>query len=453
MDVLTILPPIMAIIVAVSARNVYAALLVALFLSETIIDTHNPALGLLGVIDRIVAVFKSAYNTQILLFCLLIGALIALMRDSGGVVATARALISSGLARTRRRAEMAVAATGTGIFIETNVSILSSGILGRPLYDSHGLSRERLAYIIDSTSAPVSIIIMLNAWGAYALSLINQYGFENPQAIVFGSIPWNFYAIFTLIIVYITIWTGKVFGPMAKADEKVSSATDVEGPLPTKARYMVLPLIVLVSCALIFMTITGNGNITEGDGTKSILWALSLAIGVSAIMLLLEKVMTATELQDKAFQGIGEMVPLVTVLLLAIALGASLQELGTGQYVASVAQGAIPGFTLPMLLFVLAAATSFMTGTSWGTYGILIPIAMPLAQAIGVPPSLALAAVLGGGVFGDHCSPISDTTLIASVAAGTEHLSHVRTQLPYALAAAAIAAILYLVSGLAVAGT
>lgn len=481
MDALTILPPVAAILIAVFFRNVYAALIAALFLSESLIDNFNPALGLVGMIDRTVAVFESGYNTQILLFCLLIGALIAFMRDSGGVAAMARALISSGLAGTRRRAELAVAGTGTAIFIETNVSLLSAGVLGRPLYDAHGLSRERLAYIIDSTSAPISVLLILNAWGAYALGLIDVYDFDNPNAIVFGSVPWNFYALITLAMVYLTVFTGKVFGPMAKADAKVESTPAEMGAGPTKARYMWLPLVLMIGSALTFMFLTGAGNLaaeaglsgardyiatqlaasqygelgkcmTEGDGAKSILWAITLAVGVSAFMLLLERRMSGTELQEKAFQGIGEMVPLVTVLLLSIALGGSLRELGTGDYVSSIAAGTLPPFAVPAILFAIAGATSFMTGTSWGTYGILVPIAMPLAQALGIPPSLALAAVLGGGVFGDHCSPISDTTLIASVASGTEHLSHVRTQLPYALVAALIAGLLYLGAGAITAG-
>ncbi len=451
MDAVTLLPPIVAIAIAIFTRNVYAALLVALLLSESLIEAGNLLTGGLGAIDRVVAVFESAGNTRILLFCLVIGALIAFMRDSGGVAAMARRLIKKGWAGTRRRAELAVAGTGTAIFIETNVSILSAGILGRPLYDAHGLSRERLAYIIDSTSAPVSVILLINGWGAYALGLIEPYGFENSVGVVAGSVPWNFYALLTLATVYLTVLTGKVFGPMKAADGAVSApqaSAPEAAPLPAgKARYMALPLIVMVLGALSFMTWTGGGNPIEGSGSQSILWAIVLATLLAGLLLWRDKVFSLPELQEKAFQGIGEMVPMVTVLLLSIALGGSLRALGTGDYVATMAAGTLPPFVVPFILFLAAALTSFMTGTSWGTYGILIPIAMPLAQALGLPPSLALAAVLGGGVFGDHCSPISDTTLIASVGAGTDHLDHVKTQAPYALVAAGVASIAYLVAG------
>ena len=447
MELLTILPPVVAIAIAILFRNVYAALIVALVLSETLIAGFNPGMGSLAAIDRTVAVFEGAGNTRILLFCLLIGALIAFMRDSGGVAATARAMINSGVAKSRRRAELAVAGTGSAIFVETNVSLLSSGILGRPLFDAHGLSRERLAYIIDSTSAPISVIILINGWGAYALGLIEPYGYDNPVGVVAGSVPWNFYALLTLLGVYLTAISGKVFGPMRTADARVEAAPAEEQSPEGKASYMWLPLLVMVGGALAFMTWTGNGNPINGSGSQSILWSIALAAVVSGLLLLKDRVFTAGELQQKAFQGIGEMVPMVTVLLLSIALGASLRALGTGDYVANLAAGSLPPMTVPVILFIAAGLTSFMTGTSWGTYGILVPIAMPLAAALGIPPSLALAAVLGGGVFGDHCSPISDTTLIASVAAGTDHLSHVRTQLPYALAAAALAGLFYLAAG------
>lgn len=463
MDALTLLPPILAILIAVIWRNVYAALLVALVASETLINSYNLGAGLIGAVDRTVGVFESQSSTQTLLFCLLIGVLIAFMRDSGGVAAMARALLNSKFAHTRRRAELAVAATGSSIFIETNVSLLSSGVLGRPLYDAHRLSRERLAYIIDSTSAPISVIVLLNAWGAYALELVSPYGFASPQEVVFLSIPWNFYPLLTLALVVFTAWTGWTFGPMRTADKRTTGDTADAGPAPTRPLFMWLPVLVMVGGALVMMAWTGRTEvpadtnlpwvlaaISNGQGARSILIAICLAILVLAVLLRLSGVFKTAQLQEKAFSGIGEMVPLVTVLLLSIALGASLRALGTGAFVAEAVQGNIPALAIPALLFAAAAAMSFMTGTSWGTYGILIPIAMPLAIALGLPPALVLAAVLGGGVFGDHCSPISDTTLIASVAAGSDHLSHVKTQLPYAIVAGAGATALYLLCGILV---
>ena len=446
-EILTVLPPVLAIIVAMLTRNVYAALGLALLASETLIAGLNPAMGALGSIDRAAAVFASEGNTRVLLFCLLIGALIAWMRDSGGVEAVVSGLMKRGLVSTPRRAALAPALAGTAIFVETNVSLLSSGVLGQRLFDAHGLSRERLAYIIDSTSAPVSALILLNGWGAYALGLVEPYGFESPIGVVAGTIPWNFYAVLTLAGVYLTVFTGRVFGPMKTAATKAVLAEDAEPVAPTRAIYMWLPLLTMIGGALGFMAWTGGGNILAGNGSQSILWAVCLAMLVGGVMLAMGKAFPKGGLQARGFAGIAEMVPVVAILFLSIALGDSLRELGTGAYMAGVAAAFVSPIIVPAVVFVVAGVTAFMTGTSWGTYGIMIPIAMPLAVALGIPPSLALAAVLGGGVFGDHCSPISDTTIIASLAAGCDHIEHVRTQLPYALVTGGLAVAMYLAAG------
>ncbi|KCZ92732.1 Na+/H+ antiporter NhaC family protein [Hyphomonas johnsonii] len=431
-------------------RNVYAALGLALLASETLIAGFNPAMGALGGIDRAVGVFDSTGNAQVLLFCLLIGALIAWMRDSGGVEALVSGLMKRGLVSTPRRAALAPALAGTAIFVETNVSLLSSGVLGQRLFDAHGLSRERLAYIIDSTSAPISALILLNGWGAYALGLVEPYGFDSPIGVVAGTIPWNFYALLTLAGVYLTVFTGRVFGPMKTAASKVAQVEDDELVAPTRAIYMWLPLIVMIGAALGFMAWTGGGNILAGSGSQSILWAVCLALVVAGLLLVAGKAFPKGGLQARGFAGISEMVPVVAILFLSIALGDSLRVLGTGAFLSSVAAQFVSPIVVPAVLFAVAGVTAFMTGTSWGTYGIMIPIAMPLAMALGIPPSLALAAVLGGGVFGDHCSPISDTTIIASLAAGCDHIDHVRTQMPYALVAGGFAVVMYLIAGLVV---
>lgn len=442
----------LAILVALATRNVYAALGLALLASETLIAGFHPGLGALGAIDRAVGVFESPGNTRVLLFCLLIGALIAWMRDSGGVEALVRGLMRRGLASTPRRAALAPALAGTAIFVETNVSLLSSGVLGQRLFDAHGLSRERLAYIIDSTSAPISALILLNGWGAYALGLVEPYGFDSPIGVVAGTIPWNFYALLTLAGVYATVFTGRVFGPMKTAGQGVGVQAEADAPVaPTRAIYMWLPLAVMIAGALGFMAWTGGGNILAGSGSQSILWAVCLAMAVAAGLLALGKAFPKGGLPARGFAGIAEMVPVVTILFLSIALGDSLRVLGTGAFLSGVAAEFVSPVIVPAVLFVVAGVTAFMTGTSWGTYGIMIPIAMPLAAALGLPPSLVLAAVLGGGVFGDHCSPISDTTIIASLAAGCDHIDHVRTQMPYALVTGGLAVALYLIAGTLVA--
>lgn len=466
MEWLALAPPLAAIAVAVAARHVYAALGLALWLSETLRRMGvgaapeeqssaitalavAPFLGVLDAIDRAVGVFESPGNTRILLFCLLVGVLIAYMRDSGGVAALARALSRGGLADSRRKASVAVAGVGTAIFVDTNASLLSAGVLGRSLFDAHQLSRARLAYIIDSTCAPVSVLMLINGWGAFALALIAPYGFDNPVGVVAGTLAWNFYAWLTLAGVYATAFSDRVFGPLARFEAQTPAAQRRAdgGPTPTRARYMWVPMLVMVGGAVAFMMWTGGGNPMAGSGAQSMLWAVSAAVVVSAVMLAREGVFSPAALQQKAFAGLSEMLPAVLVLFLSMSLGDSLRALGTGDVAAALMGQALPPAAIPALLFIASGAAAFMTGTSWGTYAVMAPIAMPLAAALGLPPSLVLAAVLGGGVFGDHCSPISDTTLVASIASGSDHLTHVRTQLPYALATAALAIVGYGVAG------
>jgi len=443
----TILPPVLALGLAVWTRNVYWALGGAIWASETLIVGGHPLLGLLESVDRAAGVFESGYNTRVLLFCLIIGALISYMQRSGGIAAFVKWLISSGVASTRKRAGVVTATTGSLLFMETNVSLLSTGIMGRPLFDHLKMSRERLAYIIDSTSAPISILILINGWGAYLLGLIGGYGFEDPVGLLAATIPLNFYALLTLAIVYFTVSTDKVFGPMQHAETRVETTAPEDETAPTKARFMVIPLVIMVAGTIGFMLWTGKGNIMEGSGAQSILWAVVIATGAAFLLLRLDGGFKTEPLVKMGFEGMGELLPAVAVIFLSLALGSSLGALGTGTFMASVAAGFPVPALLPMIVFLVAGVTSFATGTSWGTYGILVPIAMPLAIGAGIPPELALAAVMGGGVFGDHCSPISDTSIIASFAAGADHISHVQTQLPYALAGAAGASLLYVAAG------
>ena len=451
----TVLPPVLALIIAVRTHNVFWALGGAIWASETLIAGLNPATGLLNSVDRAAGVFESSYNTRVLLFCLIIGALIAFMQKSGGIAALVKRLVSSGVAGTRKRAGLVTALTGSALFMETNVSLLSTGIMGRPLFDHLKMSRERLAYIIDSTSAPISILILINGWGAYLLGLIGGYGFEDPVALLAATIPLNFYALITLAIVYFTAATDKVFGPMKHAETRIPDADPADIAAATKARFMAIPLFIMIVGTIGFMLWTGYQEtqalnlqtIMSGAGAQSILWAVVIAT-LSAFLLLRFNGGFKTEaLVKMGFDGMGDLLPAVAVIFLSLALGSSLAALGTGAFMASVAASFPVPALLPVIVFIVAGVTSFATGTSWGTYGILVPIAIPLALGADIPPSLILAAVMGGGVFGDHCSPISDTSIIASFAAGSDHISHVRTQLPYALFGAALASLFYIVAG------
>lgn len=447
MDWIVILPPILAIAIAVWRKEVIIALLLALFISEVIIAGWHPALGFTGAIDRIVAVFESPGNTRVLLFSLIVGALIEYIQVSGGVSACVKKLTGMGLTKTPRQVGLLTTFTGLIIFIETNLSILTAGILSRGLFDKFKMSRERLAYIIDSTCAPVAVLVLLNGWGAYLLGLISNYELSEPVYTLAMTIPLNFYAVATIAFVFYTVLTGKVYGPM-KTAETFQTESELDDPEPpTKARYMLVPLGFMTFGIVFFLWITGDGNIMQGSGSTSVLWATVLAVAVGYLMLIGEKVFTHREMIDITFDGMSNLLPLVSIVLLSLALGASLQALGTGSFVASMIGQFLPAITIAPLIFVAAGVIAFTTGTSWGTFAIMVPIGLPLAFSMGIHPSLVLSALIGGGIFGDHCSPISDTTIISSLAAGCDHYDHVRTQLPYALVTGTFAVLLYFVAG------
>ncbi len=447
MDWIVILPPILAIAVAIWRKEVIIALLMALFFSEVIIASWNPALGFTGAIDRIVSVFDSPGNTRVLLFSLIVGALIEYIQVSGGVSACVKKLTGMGLTKTPRQVGLLTTFTGLIIFIETNLSILTAGILSRGLFDKFKMSRERLAYIIDSTCAPVAVLVLLNGWGAYLLGLISNYELSEPVYTLAMTIPLNFYAVATVVLVFYTVLTGKVHGPM-KTAETFQTESDLDDPEPpTKARYMLVPLGFMTFGIVFFLWVTGDGNIMQGSGSTSVLWATVLAVAVGYLMLVAEKVFSHREMVDITFDGMSNLLPLVSIVLLSLALGASLQALGTGTFVASMIGQYLPAIAIAPLIFIAAGIIAFTTGTSWGTFAIMVPIGLPLALSMGIHPSLVLSALIGGGIFGDHCSPISDTTIISSLAAGCDHYDHVRTQLPYALVTGTLAVGLYFIAG------
>jgi Na+/H+ antiporter NhaC len=453
MDWLSVIPPIVAIAVVLWRKEVIAALLLGIFASELLqlaFAWYSPGAATINTVERVVGVFNSPDNTRILIFSLMIGALLAFIRLSGGVAATVDSIVNKGVAKNGKHASLLTSAVGGVIFVESNLSVLSAGILARGLFDRFGLSRAKLAYIIDSTSAPVCILILLNGWGAFVLVLLSQYEFNMPAVqILWGTVWLNFYALVTLIIVLWSSATQRWFGPMASSPAGVGLDVHLEEHVvASKPRFMVIPLLVMILGMIGFMLWTGDGSLADGSGSKSVLYATTLATLVAYLQMLASRRFGHRKLVKIGMQGMGDLLPLVAIVLLSLALGRSLGDLGTGAFIANIVGGNLPNFLIPATLFLAGGLISFSTGTSWGTFAILIPLGMPLALSLDLPPSLLLAAILGGGVFGDHCSPISDTTAVSAIASGCDLLEHVRTQLPYALVGGMIALIMYLVAGL-----
>ena len=461
---ISVLPPVLAIVLAIWTRQVYLSLAGGLLLAWTILSGWNPVAGLGASIEGAVGVLGGAGDARVIMFTLVIGALIATVEASGGVRGFVALLESNHWVNSAKRAQLLAWTTGVVIFIESNITVLVAGSVSRPLFDRYKSSREKLAYIIDSTSAPICILVPMNAWGAYNLGILEGLGVENALSVFLQSIVLNFYAITAVLMTLIVILFGIDIGPMKKAeartrgglllwpnatpmiDEEVLSPPPLEGVEP-RARNMLLPIATMVVFMPVALFITGGGDLLAGSGSTSVLWSVLFGLGVAWVMLKAQGIFTIDQLVKVGLKGAGALVPLALILLLALALGDVIEALGTGVYVAQVTAGTMPNFVYLPLVFTVASGIAFSTGTSWGTFAIMLPIAVPAAATLGLPLAPFVAASLAGGVFGDHCSPISDTTIISSMAAATDHIDHVRTQLPYALIGGAIATVCFGILG------
>ena len=457
----SILPPLLAIVLAIWSKQVILSLFAGIWMGFFILEGFNPLAGLTAGLDGVVNVFGDAGDAKVLIFTLLIGSLIATIEHSGGVRGFVHFLESRRWVHTGFRAQLLAWATGLIIFIESNITLLVAGSVSRPLFDRYRISREKLAYLIDATSAPVCAMIPLNAWGAVIIGLIAGTGIDNPLEAFIASIPYNLYAITAILLALVVIWKNINIGPMKAAEERTArgellwptstplvdtSAEQVidEGE-PPSAAYMAIPIVVMIGMMPVGLYVTGDGNLIEGSGSTSILWAVSTAILSLWIMLLATGKSSINALMRVFMTGAGNLLPISTILLLALALGDVANLLQTGPYVAGIAGATVPEFLLAPLIFLVSAFIAFSVGSSWGTFAIMIPIAVPIATTLGLPVPLLLGAAISGAIFGDHASPISDTTVVASMASATDHIDHVRTQIPYALLAAAIASVGFLI--------
>ncbi|HUF70343.1 MAG TPA: Na+/H+ antiporter NhaC family protein [Longimicrobiales bacterium] len=460
----SLIPPLLAIVLAIATRQVYLSLAAGIWAGWTVLADWNPAAGLADGIQGTVAVLADDGSAKAILFTLAIGSLIATIEASGGVRGFVDRLERGNWVNSPIRAQFLSFIVGIVIFIESNITVLVAGAIGRPLFDRYRISRERLAYIIDSTSAPICILVPLNAWGAYILGILASLGVADPLGVFLGAVPLNLYPIAAIILTAVVILAGLNLGPMRKAEERTRAGQvlwegatpmvdeSVLSPppndrIPPRARNMFGPIIAMVLMMPIGLLITGDGDPRAGSGSTSVLWAVLFGLAVSWIMLRAQKAYTVDELVRLALKGAGGLVSMALVLLLALSLAAVANRLGTGAWVAQVTMGVLPPFLFLPLIFVVAAFVAFSTGTSWGTFAIMLPIAVPAASTLGLPLAPFLAASLSGGIFGDHASPISDTTIISSMAAATDHIDHVRTQLPYALLAGLVAIIGFAVIG------
>ncbi|MFQ6005406.1 MAG: Na+/H+ antiporter NhaC family protein [Woeseia sp.] len=471
----SIAPPLVAILIALTLRNVIPALLVGVWLGATALRSFTPSGILGGFLDGFQLFVTEALadedHAAIILFSLMIGGMVGIITRNGGMASIVRMMVTR--AKTAIGGQIAVWLMGLMIFFDDYSNTLVVGNTARPLTDHLKISREKLAYIVDSTAAPVVCIALITTWIGYEVGLIGEALAAIPEitepayTVFLRSIPYSFYPILAVIFVLAVSWSGRDLGPMYTAEVRarngqVSPVSAEQMPsmqgeelepkpdIPMRALNAFVPLLVLITALLIGLYATGYGEgktlhviIGEADAYKAMMWASLLGAVTAAVLTVGQGILDAHETVDAWYGGVRAMLFAMIVLVLAWALSAVTGHLHTADYLVSILADTLPVAIVPATVFVLSAITAFTTGTSWGTMGILMPLVIPLCWAVMTVNGMndpghmhilysAIACNLAGAVWGDHCSPISDTTVLSSMASGCDHVEHVRTQLPYA---------------------
>jgi len=471
---LSLLPPLVAIVLCFLTKQVLSSLFIGVWVGATILIGWNPISGVTKTLGYIVENAADSWNATILLFDFVVGGLIGLIYLSGGAQAFVKSVTNK--VKTARGGQVAAWLFGLIIFFDDYANTAVVGNAFRAVSDKLRMSREKFSYIVDSTAAPVASIALISTWVGYEVGLIGD-AIEGtsvamtPYSIFLHSIPYSFYSIFAIILVLAIALSGRDYGPMLKAEYRARTtgkvfrdgATPLSGGsqlrmlenVPQKTMNMVVPIVVLVGISMFGMWWTGGGTsaesftaaISDADAMTALLWGASFAVIIAIIMYKAQGIGTLADMMDAFIDGAKMMVLANLILLSAWSIGSVCSEIGTAPYIVDAAKGVISPLLLPMVMFLICNLISFATGTSWGTMAIAVPIAVPLALALGVPLPLAVSAILTGSVMGDHCSPLSDTTIMSSMFSGSDHIDHVKTQIPYALTASGVAVLGYILAG------
>ena len=442
---LSVLPPLIAIVLALVTKEVFSSLLAGV-LSGTLIYCFSTGQSVLKAVNYVFDMMaaKIGDNGYMILFLALLGSLVVIVTMAGGSRAYGK--WAAGRFRTPVSARLATVILGTLIFIDDYFNCLTVGTVMRPITDKHRISREELAYLIDATAAPICIIAPISSW---AVAVSSELGEGGLNAFI-QTIPYNLYALLTLCMIFFVCITGVSFGPMEEMDGIAISHKGTVADL-------VIPMAVLISCSILGMAYVGGFfegvSFVEAIGENP---TAGLSLGAFAALIaafclyIPRKLMTFREFMKGVSEGVKYMVSAIMILVFAWSLSGVCREMiGTGEFVSGLVQSNNLSLNLlPLIVFVVAAFLSFSMGTAWGTFGILIPIVIMICGTdAGSILTASLGATLAGSVFGDHCSPISDTTILSSAGAKCVHINHVETQIPYAVLVASICALGYFIAG------
>ncbi len=464
----SLIPPLVAIILALITKEVYSSLFLGILVGGMFFAGFSPEGTVMHIYEKgIIAVLSDSYNVGILIFLVLLGAMVCLMNRAGGSAAFGK--WSETHIKSRIGAQLATIVLGVLIFVDDYFNCLTVGSVMRPVSDRHRISRAKLAYLIDATAAPVCIIAPISSWAAAVTGFVEG---ENGFSVFIKAIPYNFYALLTIVMMVGLVVMKVDFGLMKKHEDNARKGDiyttgdrpyerAVEGEVSAKGKVkdLVIPIVVLIVCCIIAMLYTGGffGGKSFVDAFSGCDASISLALGsffaliITIIFYVVRRVIKFSDCMACIPEGFKAMVPAIMILVFAWTLKAMTDSLGAAEFVAGMvekyAQGMV--FFLPAIIFLIGCFLAFATGTSWGTFGILIPIVVAVfAKTSPQMMIISISACMAGAVCGDHCSPISDTTIMASAGAQCNHVNHVSTQLPYAMVVAVISFVTYIVAGI-----
>ena len=462
-----LVPPVVAIALALITKEVYSSLFLGILVGGLFYSGFSFEGTIVHIFqDGVVSVLSDSYNVGILIFLVILGAIVCLMNKAGGSAAFGR--WASEHIKTRTGAQLATIALGVLIFIDDYFNCLTVGSVMRPVTDKHNISRAKLAYLIDATAAPVCIIAPISSWAAAVTGFVEG---EDGLALFISAIPYNFYALLTIVMMVTIAILNIDFGSMKVHEDNAKNGdlfTTPDRPYGDgedetvvgngTVKDLVIPILALIICCVIGMIWTGGffagenfvTAFSNSDASVGLAVGSAFALIITIALYVSRKVLGFKECMDCIPEGFKAMVPAIMILTFAWTLKAMTDSLGAAEFVAAIIKGSASGIVnlLPAIIFLVGCFLAFATGTSWGTFGILIPIVVDAFQATNPTlMTIAISACMAGAVCGDHCSPISDTTIMASAGAQCNHVNHVSTQLPYAVSVAAISFITCIVAG------
>ena len=462
-----LIPPVVAIVLALITKEVYSSLFVGILVGGLFYSGFSFEGTIVHIFeDGIIGVLSDSYNVGILVFLIILGAIVCLMNKAGGSAAFGR--WASEHIKTRTGAQLATVALGVLIFIDDYFNCLTVGSVMRPVTDKHNISRAKLAYLIDATAAPICIIAPISSWAAAVTGFVEG---EDGLSLFISAIPYNFYALLTIMMMITIAVLNIDFGSMkihednakkgdlfTTLDRPYGEATELEDTGKGTVKDLLIPIIALIICCVIGMIYTGGffegadfvTAFSNSDASVGLAIGSAFALVITILLYVSRRVLGFKECMDCIPEGFKAMVPAIMILTFAWTLKSMTDSLGAAEFVAALIKGSASGIVnlLPAIIFVVGCLLAFATGTSWGTFGILIPIVVDAFQATNPTlMTIAISACMAGAVCGDHCSPITDTTIMASAGAQCNHVNHVSTQLPYAVSVAAISFITYIVAG------